>query len=124
MADMIKRKSGPEPLPKSDKRTNRLNVFFNAAEYQRLLDEASLAGITPSDLMRLKFVDGPPPAAALVVPELNLEAWRKLSAAAGNLNQIARHLNYGEDLYIPEIIEALTAFRIALLEAQPVGVAK
>lgn len=121
---MIKRKSGPEPLPKSDKRTNRLNVFFNAAEYQRLLDEASLADITPSDLMRLKFVDGPPPAAALVVPELNLEAWRKLSAAAGNLNQIARHLNYGEDLYIPEIIEALTAFRIALLEAQPVGVAK
>lgn len=72
MADTIKRKRGPEPLPQSDKRSKRLNIFFNAAEYQRLLDEASLAGITPSDLMRLKFIDGPSPAAALVVPELNL----------------------------------------------------
>lgn len=120
MADIIKRKTGPKALSESDKRTKRLSVFFNAAEYQRLCDEARVAGLTPSDLMRLKFIDGPTPAAALVVPELNLEAWRKLAAAAGNLNQIARHINWGEDLHIPEIIETLTVFRIALLEAQPV----
>lgn len=124
MADMIKRRRGPAPLPESDKRTKRLSVFFNAAEYQRLCDEARLAGITPSDLMRLKFIDGPPPATALVVPELNLEAWRRLAAAAGNLNQIAKHLNWGEELHIPEIIETLTEFRTSLLEAQPVEVGR
>jgi hypothetical protein len=104
----------------SDKRTKRLNVFFNTSEYQQLRAEASLAGITPSDLMRLKFIEGPPPAAALVVPELNLEAWRKLASAAGNLNQIARHLNWGEEFDIPATIKALAEFRIALIEAQPI----
>lgn len=120
MASTIKRKRGPEPLAKTLKRTRRLTVFFNQTEHERLVAEAQIADIKPSDLVRAKFLNGPAPAAALFVPELNLEAWRKLAAAAGNLNQIARHLNWGEEFDIPATIKALTEFRIALLEAQPI----
>ncbi|MDY7567487.1 plasmid mobilization relaxosome protein MobC [Pseudomonas sp. RTC3] len=95
-----------------EKRTKRLNVFFNGNEYLQLLGEAKRARMRPSSLVRQKFfATAPPPS----VPDLNLDAWVRLAPAAANLNQIARYLNTGMELDIAELSTILAEFRIALV---------
>lgn len=96
-----------------NKRTRRLNVFFDALEYDQLRAEAEQAGMRPSELMRQKFFNSPP----TYIPHVNLEAWRKLSSASANLNQIARNMNSTVKLEIDEVASMLSGFRMALVSA-------
>jgi hypothetical protein len=96
-----------------EKRTKRLNIFFDGNEYAQLLDEARQAQMKPSELMRRKFFKTAPPS----VPKLNLESWTKLAAASANLNQIARYLNSGMGLDLDELTRILSCFRMALVGA-------
>jgi hypothetical protein len=51
------------------------------------------------------------------IPELNREAWASLARAAGNLHQLARHLNHGEAVAVEEIRSMLAEFRGSLIGA-------
>jgi len=97
----------------AERRTKRLNVFFDVREYEQLLGEARLARMKPSELMRQKFFNAAPPS----VPKVNLDAWTKLSSASANLNQMARYLNSGMRLDIDEVSVLLASFRMSLVFA-------
>jgi len=96
----------------TEKRTRRLNVFFDSAEYAQLLDEAKLMRMRPSELVRQKFFAK---SSLPAVPRLNLEVWTKLAPASANLNQIARYLNQGMRLEVDEISRILGDFRMSLV---------
>jgi len=96
----------------TEKRTRRLNVFFDSAEYTQLLDEAKLMRIRPSELVRQKFFAR---SSLPAVPHLNLEVWTKLAPASANLNQIARYLNQGMRLDVDEVSRILADFRMSLV---------
>ncbi len=100
--------------PKIAKRKIRLSVFFHDHEYEIVLRESKSVNIRPSELVRNKLLTGVSP---VKVPELNLEAWRNLARAAGNLNQIARFLNEGMRLDVNELLKILAEFRLALVAA-------
>ena len=45
------------------------------------------------------------------MPQVNFEAWAKLSSASANLNQITRYLNSGMRRDVDEVSRILAAFR-------------
>jgi hypothetical protein len=115
-------KFGPAPLPEEDKRRHQFGVYFNDAELAVLLERAVPSGTEgKSDLGIRRYVGRYLRNAALgtlpnkKVPDLNRAAWRELSRAAANLNQIAHHLNSGGDANHAEIMAALAEFRRSLI---------
>ncbi|HGP4250360.1 TPA: plasmid mobilization relaxosome protein MobC [Pseudomonas aeruginosa] len=100
--------------PDVEKRKKRLSVFFHDYEYTAVMREAKSMNIRPSALVRNKLLTG---VSAVKVPEINLEAWRKLARAAANLNQITRFLNEGMRLDVDELSRVLAEFRLAIVTA-------
>jgi hypothetical protein len=100
------------------RRTHVVMARFNDEELKRLDALRGLFAMGRAKYMRARVLDDKLPKTT-IVPELNREAWVKLSRSASNLNQIAHHLNkLGPDLLdIPSITEALKDFRMALIGA-------
>lgn len=107
-----KRKRGPSPKP-GPKRTRRLNVFFTEDEYSELLSRVR-SKWSLSEYVRAQTIAGDTEL-SVSVPEINIKAYAELARAAGNLNQIARHLNGGSTIDLSQIQSELEAFRHALL---------
>lgn len=54
-------------------------------------------------------------AKPVVVPEVNRTAWAELARVAGNLNQLARHLNTGGAAEVREVLAEVQAVRQKLI---------
>lgn len=109
MTDQKRRRTGPEPLPAAEKRGHCVSVRLNAAELARL--DAVRGRFQRGEWLRMAALDRLPPT----VPEINREAWTDLSRAAGNLNQIARHLNESGIDDADAIRAELAVFRAMLI---------
>jgi hypothetical protein len=72
-------------------RTVFITVRFTPAESAELSAHADACGHSVSALVRARCLGHSAPRGA--APELNIQAWRELSHVAGNLNQLAHHLN-------------------------------
>lgn len=107
------KKRGPAPKPAKEKRNRRISVYFTEAEYAELLTRVQTK-VELSPYARHQLFAGKK-AYRLVVPELNILAYQELARAAGNLNQLAKHLNGGETLAVNEILQELEMFRQALM---------
>lgn len=109
MTDQRRRRTGPDPLPTAERRGHCVSVRLNAAELQQLDD---IRGpFQRGEWLRMAALDRLPPT----VPEINREAWTDLARAAGNLNQITRHLNEGGTADAEAIRAELAAFRAMLI---------
>jgi hypothetical protein len=98
-------------LPESEKRNYCVSCRINSAELS-VLDKFRGAHQRGEALRMLSLSQLPSP-----IPELNALAWTELSKSASNLNQIAHRINTNEFLKVEEILEALEAFRRALIGA-------
>jgi len=108
-----KRKRGPAKKPEEQQRKNRISIFLTDSEY-RLVKEK--AGDYELPLyVRTRAINGKLAPKAASIPAINLEAWRNLAQCANNLNQLARHLNAGNELGIDEAKAEIAAFRLALI---------
>ena len=113
-----KRRHGPQPLAAADKRGHCVSVRLNAGELAWLDEQRATVGMQRGEYLRAAALDRLPPQPA---PELNRAAWLELARAAGNLNQLAHHLNSVGVAHsdAPEILAQLAAFRAALIGAAP-----
>lgn len=103
---------GPVPKPKSELRKNRVNVFFTDAEIADL--EKFSSGMSLSNFIRFAATSRdllPRP-----MPEINSQAWEEIGRIGNNLNQIARHLNAGENVEIEKIRNELNALRLKIID--------
>lgn len=107
------KKRGPEPKPGHEKRSRRISVYVTDAEYAELLTRVETR-IELAVYARHQLLAGKK-AYRLVVPELNIQAYQELARAAGNLNQISKHLNGGEALAVVEVLQVLELFRQSLV---------
>ena len=98
----------------SETRTN-FTVRVSTGERERILRNAHLLKMTPSDYGRVCMMQGP----AKVIHEEghDPEKVRALLAIGNNLNQIARHLNASGRLDPVELCEALDLISEILTEA-------
>jgi hypothetical protein len=112
MTDQRRRRTGPDPLPAAERRGHCVSVRLNAAELQQL--DAVRGPFQRGEWLRMAALDRLPPT----VPEINREAWTDLARAAGNLNQITRHLNEGGTADTEAIRAELAAFRAMLIGVQ------
>ena len=84
-------KRGPAPKPESEKRRHQINCRVTDSELIRI-DAGRPSGMSRGEWIRTKALKRNLPR---VIPEVNREAWADLARVAGNLNQMARHLNQG-----------------------------
>jgi len=86
----IYNKGGRPTKSAIDKRTYRVNLKMNTEEYYTLRANATEAGVSVSDFIRILIVKGE--IKQRLSPEL-LKLVRKLCGMANNLNQIAHKAN-------------------------------
>ena len=78
-----------EPNAKNRDRYQTFRV--DESEARELVDHASAAGLSVSQLVRRRALGQPAPQAA--APELNRRAYQELARTAANLNQLTHHMN-------------------------------
>lgn len=84
-----RRRRGPSPLDAAALRSHTVSVRLNAAELERLDRLRSTVSMQRGEYLRAGALSRLPPT----IPAVNREAWSSLAREAGNLNQLARHLN-------------------------------
>jgi len=117
MLEGKRRRHGPAPLDAAEKRGHCVSVRLNAAELEWLDEQRSAVQMQRGEYLRAAALHRLPPQPA---PALNRAAWLELSRAAGNLNQLAHHLNSiggAESADAPQIMAELARFRAALIGA-------
>lgn len=87
-----RRRRGPKPLDKADKRTHTVSVRVNGAELAQLDSQRDTVQMQRGEYLRVAALHRLPPT----IPAVNREQWVELARTAANLNQIARHLNGGQ----------------------------
>jgi hypothetical protein len=96
-------------------RTKQCLVRFTEEEFAEITDKADRAGRPAAAFLRAAALGSPGPRAQRR-PPADHKALRQLLGECGrignNINQIARHLNTGGPINIPELREALTAYRV------------
>lgn len=106
-------KRGPAPKPKSELRTKRVEVYFTDDEYSDLINIAGKMKI--SNLIHYAITK--PESLPKPMPEINAQAWEEIGRIGNNLNQIARHLNSGEQVQIEQIRSELNQLRLKIVDA-------
>lgn len=110
MTDIVmKRRHGCEKLPADRKRTRCVSVRMNVSELAEL--DGKRGRIPRGEWMRFASENKLPPT----IPAINQDAWIELSRAAGNLNQVSRKLNSGDEVDVAELRQILADFRLKLL---------
>lgn len=89
-AETKKRRHGPVPKPKEEKRNRRVSVYFTEAEYAELLTRVKTPGEL-SPYARHQLFAGKTPY-SVAIPEANYAAWAATAGLANNLNQLVRKL--------------------------------
>ncbi len=105
----VERKRRHGPLPGNDPRQHCVSVRLNKVELKKL--DIQRGTLARGEYLRCAALDKLPPS----IPAINQTAWVKLASAAGNLNQIAKHLNGVGDIDIENIREELAVFRLCLI---------
>lgn len=108
-----KKRRGPEPMPISELRTVRVNVYLHPDEAAELDRRRGSAGLQRGPYMRLAALNKLPRH----IPELNRSAWSELSRIGSNLNQLAREFNQGNSPLFDDVESALSELRAALIGA-------
>ena len=107
---------------------NRYQTFrLTESEAGELVEHARTSGHSVSQLVRLRVLGQPAPVAA--APELNRAAYAELARTAGNLNQLAHHLNVVRVAGKSEIIDLVQVktlvqkalFEVSALRADLLG---
>ena len=104
-------------LPPDQQRTHCISVRLSDAEYARLTTDMQAQHKKElAAVLREAYFNGHRP----LVPQVNLDAWRKLAPTTSNLNQMAIALNIGlvpEDLrpFLVALTAEFHALRAALL---------
>lgn len=85
------RKYGRPKLSPLERRVVRLTAGFTTTELQKIEARANAAGVEVSELIRHLVLN----QQINSVPQVNRQAYAELARLAGNLNQLAHHLNAG-----------------------------
>ena len=117
-----KKKGGRKPLPPSQRRSLRFEVWLSPVERAEVVARAKLVGITPGEYMRRAITGAPMPLPP--PPALNLNAWTELVRFAANANQYQVAVNAGKAFgwapaLLPELIRQISALRRGLLGLDP-----
>lgn len=78
-------------MPDCEKRSRMVTVRVRQDEYDELARHAEAAGISTSQLVRLRVLGLDEPKAK--TPDANHRAWHDLRGIGTNLNQLVHHLN-------------------------------
>lgn len=97
---------------KHERRTHCISIRLNDAELEEM-NARNTTGLSKGRYGREAILNQLPPT----IPPINIEAWTALARASANLNQIARYLNYEQQVEINEIKNTLADFRNALIRA-------
>ncbi|AZL75030.1 hypothetical protein [Pseudomonas oryziphila] len=113
-----KRKPGPIPRPKEQKKLRRISVFFTESDYQQIEKKAGSVSAMPGYIRASALKAKPAPMPAQI-PAANLAAWAASSGLQNNLNQLVRliHAQGISDAEIEAARELVAGFRAALLTA-------
>lgn len=115
-----KRRRGPQPLDVTEKKHNRVNVYFSDDE---LFDLKRRAGdVKPTQFLREFGLTGAVNRPG--IPQVNLDALKELSRIGSNLNQIARELHTlksFDSTVLRELVAELNVLRTQLISV-PGGV--
>lgn len=99
-------------------RTHCVSVRLSPSELNFLDENRATVKLRRGSYLRVAALSKLPE----ILPEINRSDWIELARSAGNLNQIARHLNQqnlgGGDLDINEIRKVLADFRAHLVGAR------
>lgn len=87
-----RKRAGGRPAKSESERLKNVPLRMTAAERQEAEKNAADAGLTLSAYLRDRTLGKPVRG---VVPAINREAYAELARLAGNLNQVAAHLNAG-----------------------------
>ncbi len=113
-----KKKRGPSPKPQEQQRKNRISIFLTDAEYSLIKEKAGAYELPI--YVRTCALDGTLAPKPSTIPQLNIEAWKKLGRCTNNLNQLSRHMNQlaQHELVIDldDLRQTLSAFRTALID--------
>ena len=119
--DQPKKPKGKGGRPKIDPaavRRSTIGVRVSEAEYTALRKRAEEMGLTPAQWLRhaalTRRLPSPP------VAPINREHYAELARLAGNLNQLARHANEGQTVFVDgellqQIAKEVSRLRLALL---------
>ena len=113
--------------PQDDSLTSYQTYRTTPAAAAELKAHAHQAGLSMSELTRLRMAGHPPPTSA--APTVNREAYAELARTAANLNQLTHHMNLVQVAGQAEVIDLATVramlqkllFEVAVLRAQLVG---
>lgn len=108
-----RRRRGPAPLDEIERRVHSVNARLSAAELAALDERRAAVRMQRGAYLRAAALLRLPPS----VPAINREAWASLARAAGNLNQLARHLAGSDAVELEAIRAALADFRRGLIGA-------
>lgn len=97
------KRHGPVPRPAADKRSIRISVFLTENEKITLLEKAG-AMLLPDYLRHIGMGQRPPRP----IPTLHIQLWRDLARVGANLNQIAWHLNIGDQIELCELRDVIS----------------
>lgn len=86
----VEKRAGGRPAKPESEKLKNVPLRMTAAERQEAEKNASDAGLTLSAYLRDRTLGKPLKA---TVPAINREAYAELARLAGNLNQIAAHMN-------------------------------
>lgn len=104
------------PLQPAANLRDRFDLYLTDAERAAIREKANAAGLPLSAFIRRAALG----QRCTTLPAIAAEQWAKLGRLAGNLNQIAKHLNEGDPfsaadaISIDEIRFHLAAIRLAL----------
>lgn len=103
---------GRKELPDHAKRKHPITCRLTDEELETC--NAAKGALTAGEWMRIGALGTLP----VLIPALNRDAWKELSHAAANLNQLAKRVNQNEALEAKAIASVLAEFRNSLLGVQ------
>jgi hypothetical protein len=118
-----KRRSGSETRQKE----RRISLRVTDEEHGKVEREAASAGMTLASHARHRLIEMPQTRSRrrpLVDVAALARTLGELNRIGGNINQVAKHLNYGETVLAHEVQESLTGIReilAAIREAMGLG---
>lgn len=101
-----RKRAGGRPKKPESERLKNVPLRMTSAERAEAEKSAAEAGLTLSAYLRDRTLGKPLKA---VVPAINREAYAELARLAGNLNQIAAHMNATGDMTVLPALPALIA---------------
>lgn len=110
----MKKSKRNSKLSGQKRRSHTVSSRLNSDELSQLDTMRSEVNMKRGEYLRTAALENPPP----IVPAVNQEKWVELGRLGGNINQIAKRLNEGEDINdcLTELRNLIIKTRIELLK--------